>query len=268
MAKINQIQNALKELDGGAFQKLADSYVLRKGYPQINPIGSVAGNNKVRKGTPDTLIPTNNGKYVFGEYTTISSDKVYSKFSDDIAKCLDEDKTGISTAKIKEIVLCYTSDLSAKEIDNLGEQCEESKVNLNLFGLGAISYDLLEKYPGIAKDYLGIEVDTGQIVTVDEFVSQYERNKLATTLQTEFHFRVDEKKDLLSLIQDSSLVIISGQAGVGKSRIAIECYRQFIIINHTKPSVYSIRELIYLKILSHTFPIQAIFLFLWMMLIA
>jgi hypothetical protein len=31
MAKINQIQNALKELDGGAFQKLADSYLLKKG---------------------------------------------------------------------------------------------------------------------------------------------------------------------------------------------------------------------------------------------
>ena len=26
MAKINQIQNAIMELDGGAFQKLADSY--------------------------------------------------------------------------------------------------------------------------------------------------------------------------------------------------------------------------------------------------
>ncbi|WP_428604190.1 hypothetical protein [Sedimenticola sp.] len=231
MAKINQIQNALKELDGGAFQKLADSYLLNKGYPQINPIGSIAGSNKVRKGTPDTLIPANDGKYIFGEYTTISSDKVYSKFSDDIAKCLDEDKTGIATAKIKEIVLCYTSDLSAEEIDNLREQCEEFKLNLNLFGLGAISYDLLEKYPGIAKDYLGIEVDTGQIVTLDKFVTQYERNKLTTTLQTEFHFREDEKNELLSLVQGSNLVIISGQAGVGKSRIAIEFYRQFISEN-------------------------------------
>lgn len=228
MAKINQIQNALKELDGGAFQKLADSYLLRKGYPQINPIGSVAGSNKVKKGTPDTLIPTTDGRYVFGEYTTISSDKVFSKFSDDIAKCLNEDKTGIATAKIKEIVLCYTSDLSAKEIDHLREQCEEFKVNLNLFGLGAISYDLLEKYPGIAKNYLGVEVDTGQIVTLNEFLAHYERNKLATTLQTKFLFREDEKKALLSLIQGNNIIIISGQAGVGKSRIAIECYRQFI----------------------------------------
>ena len=228
MAKINQIQNAMKELDGGAFQKLADSYLLRKGYPQINPIGSVAGSNKVRKGTPDTLIPTSDGKYVFGEYTTISGNQICSKFSDDIAKCLNEDKTGIEINKVQEIVLCYTSELSAEEVDKLRVQCEVSKVNLNLFGLGAISYDLLEKYPRIAKDYLGVEVDTGQVVPLDDFISLYESNKLATTLQTEFHFRMDEKNDLLSLIQENSLVIISGPAGVGKSRVAVECYRQFI----------------------------------------
>ena len=99
--------------------------------------------------------------------------------------------------------------------------------------MGSISYDLLEKYPSITKDYLGVEVDTGQIVPLDEFVSLYERNKLATTLQTEFHFRVDEKDTLLSLIQDNNLIIISGKAGVGKSRIAIECYRQYLKENNT-----------------------------------
>jgi uncharacterized integral membrane protein len=30
-----------------------------------------------------------------------------------------------------------------------------------MFGLSAISYDLLVKYPDIAKDYLSVEVDTG-----------------------------------------------------------------------------------------------------------
>lgn len=231
MAKINQIQIALKELDGGAFQKLADSYLLRKGYTQINPIGSVAGSNKVRQGTPDTLIPDNDEKYIFSEYTTIHEDKVFSKFSEDITKCLDENKTGISINKIKEIVLCCTSELSVEEINKLRVQCEKVKVNLNMFGLGAISYDLLEKYPSVAKDYLGVEVDTGQIVSLNDFISHYEKNKLATTLQTEFHFRKNEKNNLLSLIKNNSLVVISGQAGVGKSRIAIECYKQFIKTN-------------------------------------
>jgi hypothetical protein len=54
------------------------SLLLKKGYSQIISLGSVAGSNKVRKGTPDTLTPTNDGKYVFAEYTTISERQVYS----------------------------------------------------------------------------------------------------------------------------------------------------------------------------------------------
>lgn len=227
MSKINQIENALKELDGGAFQKLANSYLLKRGYPQIKPTGSVAGSNKVKKGTPDTLIQTEDGKYIFCEYTTISENKVYSKFCDDLTKCLDENKTGVAISKIKEIVLCCTSDLSIENIDKLSKRCQIEEVNLNLFGLGAISYDLLEKYPSIAKDYLGIEVDTGQIVPLNDFISWHEENKLTTTLETSFHFREEEKSNLLSLINDNSLVIVTGKAGVGKTRIAIECYRQF-----------------------------------------
>lgn len=227
MSKINQIQNAIKELEGGAFQKLADSYLLRKGYPQINPIGSVPGSNKTKKGTPDTYTPLDDGGYVFAEYTT-SKDRVCRKFSDDITKCLDEEKTGIAIAKIKEIVLCCTSDLSLKDFEKLQKQCAASKVNLKLFGLGTISCDLLEKYPSIAKDHLGIEVDTGQIVSLESFIPLYESHKLATALRTKFHFRMDKINELLSLIQGNDLVIISGQAGVGKSRIAVECYRRFI----------------------------------------
>lgn len=228
MAKINQIENAIKELDGGAFQKLADSYLLKKGYPQINPIGSAEGSNKVRKGTPDTLILTSDGMYIFAEYATSAKSRVFSKFSDDIAKCLDETKTGISINKIREIVLCYTSEMSPENIDKLRQLCEPLGVNLNLYSLGSISYDLYQKYPILAKDYLGVEVDTGQIVELDNFIALYEKNKLTTTLKTDFHFREEEKGNLLSLIENNNLVIISGQAGVGKSRLAIECYQQFI----------------------------------------
>ena len=38
MSKINQIQNAIKALDGGAFQKLADSYLKNKGYDCLVPL--------------------------------------------------------------------------------------------------------------------------------------------------------------------------------------------------------------------------------------
>jgi hypothetical protein len=65
----------------------------------------------------------------------------------------------VPITKIREIVLCCTSELLVKNREKLQEQCKNSKVNLNIFGLSAISYDLLEKYPSIAKDYLGVEVD-------------------------------------------------------------------------------------------------------------
>jgi hypothetical protein len=43
MSKINQIQDKLRSLGDAAFQKLADAYLHKKGYEQINPIGSVIG---------------------------------------------------------------------------------------------------------------------------------------------------------------------------------------------------------------------------------
>jgi len=93
MSKINQIQNRLLELDGGAFQKFADAYLYKKGYERINSLGSIAGADKVRRGTPDTFVPLSNGNYVFAEHTT-QQDKVYEKLRGDLQKCFDEAKAG------------------------------------------------------------------------------------------------------------------------------------------------------------------------------
>ena len=108
MSKINQIESKLLELDGGTFQKLADSYLHKKGYEQINPLGSVVGIDKSRKGSPDTFIPLPNGKYIFAEYTT-QQVGVFKKLKGDLKKCFNEAKTGISVSKIEEIVICHTS---------------------------------------------------------------------------------------------------------------------------------------------------------------
>src|SRR5215217_6886377 len=107
MSRINQIQNKIRELDGGAFQKLADAYLHMKGYDRINTLGSVIGANKVRKGTPDTLIALSNGKFVFVEHTTAPEAKVYRKLKSDLDKCLDTSKTGVPIEKIQAVVLCH-----------------------------------------------------------------------------------------------------------------------------------------------------------------
>jgi Cdc6-like AAA superfamily ATPase len=226
MSKLNQIQSALKEIGDASFQKLADAYLHKKGYNQINSLGSVIGTDKVRKGTPDTLIPLPNGKYVFAEHTTQQSG-LNNKLEDDLANCFDEKKTGIPISKIAEVVFCYTSELSSEEIDGLRNQCQNKEVNLSLFGISRISYDILLKYPFLAHEFLNIEIDTGQILEINEFISAYNKNILAPPLDTTFYFREDELKNVVDLLESKNLVIIGGRPGVGKSRFAIECLKEF-----------------------------------------
>ena len=230
MSKINQIQNALRELDGGAFQKLADFYLKKKGYDCLVPLGSVIGVNKVRKGTPDTLIVLPNGKYVLAEYTTQQTG-LFAKIMGDIQKCFDEVKTSIPVSKIQEVVYCHTSTLDAGDLALLRELFEPKGVNFSIFDIGSISYDLLEKYPGIARDLLGIDVDSGQILAPDEFVALYSKNKLATRLDTTFYFREDEMRKIEAAIESNDLLIVQGKAGVGKTRLALECCEQFGILH-------------------------------------
>lgn len=230
MSKINQIQNKLRELDGGAFQKLADAYLHKKGYKQINSLGSVIGADKVQAGTPDTLVPLPNGKYVFAEYTT-QQRGIYKKLKEDLDKCFNEAKTGIAVEKVDEVVICYTSTLNTSELNLLREQCQNRGVNLNIFGIDPLSYDLYQKYPGIARDFLSIEVDTGQIVPPDEFVTAYDKNEIATPLSTTFHFREKELTQVLQGLEESNLVVVSGKAGVGKSRFVLECCAQFVAVH-------------------------------------
>jgi hypothetical protein len=223
MTKLNQIQNALLELDGGKFQKLADSYIYKKGYEWINSPGSVTGSDKVRKGTPDTFFRLPNGKYVFVEYTTQQTG-VFNKVMNDLNKCLDVMKTGVP---IEEIIFCHTTTLSATEEHDLGIECMKYGININIFGIDKISQDLYHKYPILARDFLNIEVDTGQIVPPDDFISAYGRSKLATRLNTKFLFRETEIEQTLQDLENSDLVIVSGRPGIGKSRFALECCKRF-----------------------------------------
>ncbi|NEP85543.1 MAG: AAA family ATPase [Okeania sp. SIO2C2] len=229
MSKINEIQNKLKELDGGTFQKLADAYLNKKikQLHQIKSLGSVIGADKSIKGTPDTLIILENGKYILAEYTT-QQERVCGKFKKDLRKCFDEEKTGIPITEIEKIILCHNSTLTTKEEKSLKKECQKYGVELDIFGIDSISFDLYQNYPGIAKDFLEIKVDTLQIVDIDEFITTYNERTNVVPLDTKFYFRENEIKEILQRLEENNLVIVSGKAGVGKSRFVLECCRKFV----------------------------------------
>lgn len=240
MSKINQIQSELRAIDQAKFQRLCELYLHKRGYEHINPIGLVVGADKVRKGTPDSLVVLPNGKYAFVECTT-QQERVYEKFQDDLGKCFTEEKTGIPVSKIQEVVLCHNSVLTPSDENALAEKCQKHGCNLNIFGLGPIAYDLYEKYPDLARDFLGVEIDTGQIVEPAEFINTYNKSSFATPLNTNFHFREREVEEISEAIQQRDLVIISGRPGVGKSRLALECCARFKL-GHPEYETYCIRN--------------------------
>lgn len=170
MSKINDIQNAILQLEGGRYQNMMDCYLFRRfGYSNITPYGSQTATDKTTKGTPDSYIKNNDGKYIFIMYGTVQSSS-YDKIRNDIQDCIDYDKTGIDKSEISEIICCHTStNISPAQSKNLYELFE----NITLIGIGELSQDLYFRYQNLAKDFLSISVDTGQILLDDDFVIKY-----------------------------------------------------------------------------------------------
>lgn len=89
------------------------------------------------------------------------------------------------------------------------------RVRLSIFGPGTLANDLYLKFPGLARDFLGVVVDIGQIVTLDEFVASYDESAIATPLEIAFRFRDDEVPAAEAALDACDLVILSGARGSG-----------------------------------------------------
>lgn len=226
MSKLNQIETALKEIDQATFHKLCDTYLYALGYEDITPFGVSLGKDKTKAGTPDSYILLKNGEYIFIEYSTQSS-SLFDKFSDDLSKCFDVTHTGIDVDKIQKIILCYNSVLPPDKIDFLAQICVENDCDFENIHIGRLAHDLLSRFPHIVKEFLGIEVDTEQILPPSEFIKEHQKSSFATPLDNEFYFRKEELNTIVDFLDAGSLVIVVGKPGVGKTKLAIEASKHF-----------------------------------------
>ena len=227
MSKLTEVKYRIIQLDGGSFQNLCDAYLYCRGYGSGYSLGMKTGTNKTIKGNPDTYFLNADGKYVFVMYTVQQTDFI-KKAMEDIDKCLDLQKTGLAADQVAEIILCYTyGRLSAGEHLTLRKYCSNRNVLLTMIGLDELGNDICFKYPQIARDYLGIRIDSGQIMTMDNFLKNHDANKLSAPLNIPFMFRNKELQEAEERLNKNDILILSGPAGTGKTRLALKICNEY-----------------------------------------
>ena len=221
MANIESIKQKILQLDAGSFQNLCDSYLYKIGYPNIVSLGGEAGTRKTTPGTPDTYFIALNGKYIFVEYTTQRSG-LFAKIKDDLEKCLDTSKTGISHDKIAEIIYCHTSsNLTPSQDSEIKALCEDAGIKLTIIGIDKLAEDIYLFHHILSRDFLGISISTDQIQSCDDFIIRYNSNRMAAPIDTKFLFREKEFEDIKNAFLKVDVVILNGAAGTGKTRLAL-----------------------------------------------
>lgn len=243
MSKLLQIQNALLSIDQGLFQKLCDAYLSKKyDVESISAVGSVAGKNKTRSGQPDTLLILRDGRRILVGITTETA-KIVQKLSEDLASCVNPEKTGFDIYDNDRVVLACNRQLTPAHRKGILANVNNVPCHVDFLDLDQLSIDLYHQFPTLAKDLLGIELDTGQILTPIDFVENYQRHGWASRLDNTFLFRERELMAVLQSLENHDIVVINGRPGVGKSKLALECLRRiqsndlnikaFVITNKT-----------------------------------
>lgn len=237
MSRLQTIENRLKEINGAVFQELCDSYLTIRdiNYLAISRIGSQTGKQKTTKGTPDTFFQLPNGNFLFSEITTDTSTK--NKLANDIRACFDPDKTKIPIEKIQEIVLCFNWNIDQDEITKLNTLAQTFKADIRIryLMLQELALELHLNHRDLAHHYLRLPLDTGQIVSIDNFIKEYDRASkgIATPLNNTFLHRETELEQLSNVIDSHDFIILTGAPGVGKTKLAIETINTYLSKNES-----------------------------------
>lgn len=226
MSRINEIQTMIKSLSPGAYQKLMDAYLHKKyEFENIETLGMQAGTDKTTKGTPDSYVKLENGKYIFIMHGSVEKTS-FDKIRKDINSCFDEEKVKLQKSEIDKIICCHTSsDITPEQYEIL---CGlHPGIKIELIGIGTVSHDLENKYPYLAKDHLDIDLDTGQILDLEGFVKKSDKNNMNAPLDIACLHREQEIDKLVVDLENEDMILVCGQSGIGKTRLVIETCREY-----------------------------------------
>ena len=222
--KISIIEQHLLSIDPTQYQLLCLDFLIRK-YPYLkdypHEYGKALGANKVKKGVPDIYFTLPNGNYIYVECSTnTEKGSIFKKLKDDLSKCF---KTGINDEKLEKIFLCYTGNIISPGEDNeLHEIACKKRVIVEIIDIDSLKIALRTDFQYLAEKYFGIQIDSGQILDKISFLETQSYNKLSTGFNQKLFGRTKEIEEILSKLLTNDIIILSGSAGVGKTKLGIE----------------------------------------------
>lgn len=230
MNTITQIENALKAINQATFQTLINHLLHLQSNKFISAPGAVVGKEKTSKGTPDSFFVYED-KYIFVECTTQEklgeSKTFFEKLSKDVDHCFKEEVTTIEKDKIEKVILACNEKVTVEEYNKLKDKVEslnpETKFEIfNIQNLTMLIFDI----PKLAEEYLNIQMVKGDIYTLDQFLLKTEKG-LQPSLTNEFIGREEELKNSIEALKKYDILLLSGGAGVGKSKLAVKILEEF-----------------------------------------
>lgn len=223
MTRINDIEKALLQLEGGRFQKLGEAFVFNElGLTRYSALGSQAGTDKTTVGVPDASGQDEEGLVTLVAFTTAQDP--FSKLKDDINDCLDEHKASIPNERIGKIISFNTRERLTEEET---QELEALDPRVRVIGLKEIARTIENRYPVLAHDYLGLSMGSGSVITRDDFIAAVARNTNATPFAGELIDRDDEIQKLRALLDENQIVVVYGNAGCGKTKLCIDAAYQY-----------------------------------------
>ena len=225
---ITAIEQALMRCSADRFATLSRMYLGYK-YSIVNATGFVVGKEKSKRGTPDNFIPDGD-RFIFNEVTTINKKELVAKLKKDVQHCFTQ--KDIPLHDISKIILICNQEITTaihKEILDY-KNTFPNAASFELIGIDTFAQNIFRDYPSIARE-LGLPIDSGQILEMSDFIRQYEKSKFATPLSNIFYNRTDDLKKGLNLLKFSDYLLITGPAGIGKTKFSTELVSNFKNVN-------------------------------------
>lgn len=245
MSELNKIEEAIKMSDATNFQKLCDEYLIKKLRVEgirgsLVSFGSEDGVDKPTKGTPDSFILTEDDQYILMEYTS-QKRNLLNKVKSDLKKIKDSSIDKNRVCKI--FFISATSNISIEQIHQLKEKWKQEKIEFEFVSNFDLAMDIRNKYRSLGKKYLGLELGPHQLITAEEFESEYDNQINGSKMNGYFAYRDTELKKLDQDLKDNDVIVITGSAGIGKTRLAFEYARKDAEHSYFIKNTYDIKSL-------------------------